>query len=83
MDSHGEELDINNGVKQSLTNGFCQNHQTQLSECRLTTGNEQPWEKVLTSCQEYSHSHHTSSLETLVCILLETLPEEIVTKVGI
>lgn len=26
MDSNGEEVGINNRVKQSLTNGFCQNH---------------------------------------------------------
>lgn len=83
MDSYGEELGINNGVKQSLTNGFCQNHKTLLSECRLITGKVQPWEKALISCQEYSYSHQIFLLEALVCILLETLPEEIVRKVGI
>lgn len=46
-----------------------------------TTGNIQPWEKVLSSCQEYSHSHQIFLLEALFRILLATLPEEVLREV--
>lgn len=41
VDNYREELEINNIVKQILTNGVCCNYDTLLSGCSLMTGNLQ------------------------------------------
>lgn len=81
MDSEGEELDMNNSPAQPSKWILPESQDT---TARVqTAGNMQPWEKGLSSYQAYSHSHQIFLLDELFCILLATLPEEILREVGI